>query len=131
MNTQIIDTNILVRYLIRDNEQQFQKALDIIKTANTSQQDLYIDEVVVAETVWVLKSYYQQEKSTICESLTKLINLPVFSNPRKPILLQAISIYTENNISYVDAWLLSIAHHKKLDLQTFDQKLTKLSKTLV
>jgi predicted nucleic-acid-binding protein len=75
-----LDTNILVRYLTRDDEPQWQKALEIIR----ENQPCFVSNIVLCELVWVLKSQpYKFSKDRIINTLEMMLQSSVFEE-RKP-----------------------------------------------
>lgn len=64
-----IDTNVLLRYLLEDNEQQSEKAKGLIN----GQHKVLITDVVLCETIWVLKGKrYQLPKDSIVDLIHAL-----------------------------------------------------------
>ena len=53
-----LDTNVLVRYLVRDDEVQFEKARKLIKREVAAGRGVFVSHLVVLETEWVLRSRY-------------------------------------------------------------------------
>ena len=53
-----IDTNVLVRFLLRDDETQFQKAKKLIQQEVTAGRGVLVSQLVLLETEWVLRSRY-------------------------------------------------------------------------
>jgi len=70
-----IDTNVLVRYLVKENTAQNKKAFDFIKTLSVTNQG-FISLVTIVETIWVLDSVYGQKEELIKEAVLKLIKSP-------------------------------------------------------
>jgi predicted nucleic-acid-binding protein len=65
-----IDTNILLRYLLRDDESQFLKAEKII----LGEQKVLVTDVVLVETIWVLKGKrYSLSKELIIDTIHSLL----------------------------------------------------------
>ena len=54
-----LDTNVLVRFLVADDEEQNQRATELIEAAIQKEDALYISDIVLVETVWVLSRSYQ------------------------------------------------------------------------
>ena len=73
-----IDTNIIVRFLTRDDEAQFLKAYNIFK-----EEDIFIPDSVILETEWVLRYSYNFSIEDICQALKNTFGLPNvhLSNP--------------------------------------------------
>jgi len=64
-----IDTNVLLRYLLLDDEIQAKKAAVLIE----SRQSVYISHVVLVEAVWTLKGRkYKRNTSSHQHKSTRL-----------------------------------------------------------
>ncbi len=68
MANTLIDTNVLLRYLLRDNEEMFQSATRIIKNGAFTLPE------ILAEVVYVLRGVYHFERQKISESLLKILD---------------------------------------------------------
>lgn len=68
-----IDTNILLRYLVRDDEAQAQLAKGLIERRCTSESPGFISLVVLSETLWVLRSGYGYEHEAIIDLLANIL----------------------------------------------------------
>ena len=73
-----IDTNIIVRFLVRDDEKQAETARQRLKRAETRRERLKIPLLVVIETIWVLESAYDKTRSEILDSIRDMRQMPVF-----------------------------------------------------
>ena len=58
-----IDTNVLVRFLVRDDEAQFEKARRLIRREVGTGEDVFVSLMVLMETEWVLRSRYSLQKN--------------------------------------------------------------------
>lgn len=67
-----LDTNILVRYLTRDDEGQFQKVLRLLNRRDGS---FYVCDLVLVETDWVLRSLYEWTGAEVADALTLLTTI--------------------------------------------------------
>jgi len=54
-----LDTNVLVRFLVEDDEKQSQKATRLIRNAQKRGEPLFISDIVMCEVVWVLSTSYR------------------------------------------------------------------------
>jgi len=69
-----LDTNILVRYLTRDDEYQWRQASDLIQ----QNQPCFITNIVLCELVWVLRgANYRLSKDKIINVLEAMKFLPI------------------------------------------------------
>ncbi len=73
-----VDTNILVRFLVRDDEKQAETARKRIKEAEVRRERLKIPLLVVLETIWVLESAYAKTRSEILGAIHDMRLMPVF-----------------------------------------------------
>ncbi|HFC97521.1 MAG TPA: type II toxin-antitoxin system VapC family toxin, partial [Thermosulfurimonas dismutans] len=73
-----LDTNILVRFVTRDDIAQADKVLNLFKKAeNRGGEEFWIPLVVVLEMLWVLEAVYRIPRKKILEILRDLIDLPI------------------------------------------------------
>ena len=120
MKTVLVDTNIILRFLLKDHPKLSAEAKAIILD-NT----IMLDPVVVAETVWVLSSVYQHERETITAILADFIAQDAIQTPQKRVLLEALRLYGTTSFAYVDCWLLVTAKASAVQLVSQDKKLAK------
>jgi predicted nucleic-acid-binding protein len=72
-----LDTNVLVRFLVRDDERQAQAVYKRFKQSETNREVLFIPLLVVLETIWVLESAYEVTRQEILESVNDLLLMPI------------------------------------------------------
>lgn len=126
-----IDTNILIRFLRADHPKLSPKAKEIFLSAQKGEINIYIDEIIVAETVWLLSSFYKLKKEEIAYQLQELVSQEWIINPRKKLILQSLSLYSSSNLHYVDCWINYVSKEISGKLVTFDKDLKKqASKTI-
>ena len=124
----LLDTNIILRFLLRDHRTLSKKAQRIFSMAEAGKIELVINHTTVAEVFWVLKTVYDVPKTELVSLLTELISFPHVKIPKKRLVLKALEILGQCNISYVDAYNLAYARGHGLGLHTFDKKLSKAFK---
>ena len=73
-----VDTNIIVRFLVRDDEKQAEAVRRRLKQAEKNRERLLIPLLVVQETIWVLESAYDKTRSEIVDSIRDMRQMPVF-----------------------------------------------------
>ena len=115
----VLDTNYILRYLLRDNEEMFLKAKVLIE-----REDCLILNEVLAEAVYVLQGVYKVPKETVVKTLSELLMLDnLFVHEDKAILLNALIFYQSHNLDYVDCYLCALS--AKYPVRTFDKKLQR------
>lgn len=124
----IIDTNIIIRFLLNDHPKLSPKAKIIFQKAEKGEIKLYIDETIIAEVVWTLSSFYKIKKIDIIDKLEKLLSQSWVENPKKKLILMAIELFKDFNLDYIDCWLFVVSKSLHLKLETFDKKLNKMGR---
>jgi predicted nucleic-acid-binding protein len=123
-----VDTNIIVRLLIRDDKYQYKKVLALFK-----KHDIFIADTVILETEWVLRYTYDFKRDSISQSFNKLFGLANIQLTNPSRMAQAIQWYGEG-LDFADALHLSQCQEHEC-FYTFDSKFTskaaKLSKCKV
>lgn len=111
----ICDANIILRYLLHDDEDLYNKANEIVLTHPQ------IPLLVLSEVIYVLKSVYKISRQEIAESLILLSDEIVFED--NEITIKAINNFKEINMDFVDCYLLARNQICDDDIVTFDKKL--------
>ncbi len=124
--TILVDTNIIIRLLLEDDIRLTNQAKLIFFKAQEGLCFIYLDEVVVAEVVWTLSSFYKLKKIDIINQLEKLIFQDWIINPRKKFILKSLFLYKIKNLSYIDCWIFIVNQSLRTSLETFDNDLKKL-----
>jgi predicted nucleic-acid-binding protein len=122
-----LDANVLVRCIAQDDKAQSPRALAFLKKALSGVEGVYIPDVVVMETVWVLQKLYQFSPSTITAALEPLlVHAQVrFDHPDR--VHRALTLYGSRSVSIVDAYLAAIPGDDDDNrLVTFDRQLQSL-----
>ena len=113
-----VDTNILVRLLLRDDQAQYRKAVRLFGDG----RDYTAPPTVILELVWVLGGY-EFEREEIASSLKALLGLPNFKPKRKTEILAAIKLY-EAGLDFGDALHLALSDGDDA-LVTFDDRFAR------
>lgn len=118
-NSYLLDANAVLRFLLQDNEKQFQHVKKIIRTENC-----YVTLEVLAEVCYVLEGLYQVLREDIISNFRKLNNDVVILNA--DVLFRALEIFDKTpKLDFVDCLLYGYKKEKGMDIITFDRKLQK------
>jgi predicted nucleic-acid-binding protein len=119
-----IDTNVLVRYLVRDDKKQAERASAYIKHAADAGERFFINRIVLCELVWVLESAYQFSRGEIAGALEKMLGIKQFEIDSKDVVRQAIQDYHRNKGDLADHLIGRFNHSMGCDRTiTFDRDL--------
>jgi predicted nucleic acid-binding protein len=127
MNTKIIDTNLIVRYLINDHPQHYKLARDFFDLVKIGKIKAHLEQTVFTEVVFVLSKIYEVPKDKIKEALSGMLAYKGIYNNEKEVLFDSLVIYTKTNLHIVDCIIAAKARLHNLEIQSFDQELMKYS----
>lgn len=91
-----IDTNVLVRLLMRDDEAQFQAAQRLVEQVEAAGETLLILLGVLLETEWVLRSRYRLDKAAIAATFARLLETEGVAFEHEPTVEEALYIWTQH-----------------------------------
>jgi len=98
-----LDTNVLVRYLVQDDPVQAQTATAFIEEALASETPLYVNTIVLCETLWVLRSAYGRPEATLRAVVNKLLYARGVILEDEAVLHQVLRTSEHTGTSVVDA----------------------------
>jgi len=115
-----IDTNVLVRYFIDDDHAQHKKARRFI-----DDNKVFINNIVILETFWVLTNVYQLSRTKTGEVFDHLKRLSNISIENETVFARALAEYRDNGCDFADALPGLLNRHYGYDTVTFDQQAGK------
>ncbi len=122
MKRKFIDTNIFLRYLIRDDPSRYEKCREILKKGVEGKIGLVTSEMVIAELIWTLLSYYKVSKADIVEKISVIVTTENLYIPDKDIIIDAVILYSRKNIDYIDAYnAVFMRYHDFQDIYSYDR----------
>ena len=100
-----LDTNVLVRYITQDDENQAFLADKAIETARSQNEKLLIQPIVLCEMIWVLESAYGFKKSKILPVIDQLLRTAQFKIVDKDICWKAFADFSQKNGDFADYYI--------------------------
>lgn len=97
-----IDTNILVRFLVLDDEAQFEKARKLIKREVAAGRRVFVNQLVLMETEWVLRSRYAVPKNQIIEAISGLLDASDVQFEDEPAIEEALFMWKDVTADFAD-----------------------------
>lgn len=122
-----VDTNVLVRFLVRDDEAQFEKARKLIKREVAAGRGVLVNQLVLLETEWVLRSRYSLPKQLIIQAISGLLDASDVQFEDEAAVEEALFVWKESAADFADC--LIGAKNRRLGCRataTFDVKASKL-----
>jgi predicted nucleic-acid-binding protein len=121
-----LDTNVLVRFLVEDDPTQAAKATALIENAITESTTLFVSDVVLCETVWVLISRYGFSRAEVAAVLQRLLDADHLSFRAPSQHTRALAAFSNGKGDFAD---YVIREHSLAAgctaVATFDQALLK------
>jgi predicted nucleic-acid-binding protein len=127
MTIVVIDTNIVLRFLLADEPKLFARASALFSEVRTGKRKAYLAESVAAECIFVLTRFYRVPKTEAAEKLSELLDYKGFSGSHTPLVKQALALFAAHSIAFVDALILAIAQQNGWHVETFDKALARLA----
>jgi len=97
-----LDTNVLVRYLTRDDEAQFRAAKRLLQEIEASGETAYLSVVVLAELAWVLAISYGFDRSTLASTLEQLLRTVEFAVEDRDLVGEAVAEFAAGKAGFAD-----------------------------
>ena len=121
-----VDTNVLIRYLVGDRPEMVETAREIVDQT----EGLALTDVVLAETAFVLRSFYGVAREVIVDRLTELVrrrNIRVHGLRKDTVVTALALCRPSGRVSPADAMLWAVAHEAgtrraPAEVYTFDKR---------
>ena len=121
-----LDTNVLVRLIVKDDDRQTQAAFELLEKHVKKSQSLFVPVTVVLELEWVLRSRYKFTKADVMGMLSSLLMTFELVFESEGALEQALASYEDGSADYADCLHLALATKQKaLPFMTFDANAAK------
>jgi predicted nucleic-acid-binding protein len=122
-----LDTNILVRYLVRDDSLQTGKAVELLERRLTEQQQGFVSLVVMVETVWVIERSYGFADHEIAAAIERLLRVDTLIVENERAVFSAMVALKNREGAFADALIGELcARAGCLRTLTFDRKASRL-----
>ena len=117
-----LDTNVLVRYLVRDDARQLQAAAQLIRSAVEQGESLYVPVTVLLELEWVLRACYGFDKADVTTALAALLSAAELRIDAETAVEAALSLYGQGRADFADCMHVALAAQAgEAPLWTFDK----------
>ena len=122
-----LDTNVLVRWLVKDDPRQLIQARSLIRSAAERGELLFVPVTVVLELEWVLRSRYEMSKPVIILALVSLLETRELAFQCEAAVERAIEHFRRGSADFADCLHLGLSGAVgELPLMTFDRKASRL-----
>ena len=121
-----VDTNVLVRFLVCDDERQARHVYELLKKTEAAKTCYFVPLLVVLETIWVLESVYSVSRDEIIDSFDDLLLMPVWHFENQAMVTEFIAEARRCSIDLSDLLISLSAKSSNCEtVITFDKKASK------
>jgi len=119
----LLDTNVVVRHLTGDPPSQARRASAFL----AGDHELVLTDVIVAELVFVLESFYGQPRERVAEAARSLLALRSVAPLDAELLLRALELYEFFRLDFAEAYLAALAEGSgRGRVASFDRALARV-----
>ncbi len=123
MRSYFVDTNIFIRYLTNDDPVKADSVEKLLSEAAAGKVRLVTAEMVLAEVVWVLESFYGLKNIEVGSMVKAILATPGLEVLNSVLVEKALEYYLAHNIDFVDAYIVAVMDkHKISDIYSYDKK---------
>ena len=125
-NNFILDTNVLLRFLVGDVPNQQKQASEWFRQSELGKIKIIIPTIVIVESCFVLETFYKKNRSEIADSLEIFISQRWLRIEEREIL-KKLWPYYRNKLHFVDSYLLAWQQIYYQGILTFDRQILKIN----
>jgi predicted nucleic-acid-binding protein len=122
--TAFVDTNVVVRHLTGDPHAMAERATAFLG----AEPELYLADLIVAETIYVLESFYKAPREQIAEAMRSLLAMRSMSTVDPALLLRAVEVYEVDRLDFAEAYLVACAESTGVGrVASFDRTIDRVT----
>ena len=121
-----VDTNVLLRYILRDDPRQASEAGRVLEEAEARDERLFVSTPVLCELCWTLRdASYGVAKAKLTEILELLLSMPLFEIQERDAVAAAIRRFAHGGRADFPDYLIGELGHRAgcASTLTFDRRL--------
>jgi len=119
-----VDTNILIRHLTGDPVEMAERSTAYL----ASTAPLFLADLIVAETVYVLESFYEAPRGQIADAMRSLLAFESIVCVDRSLLLRAVEVFEVDRIDFAEAYLVACAESTGVGVvASFDRSIDRVT----
>ena len=127
MKHEILDTNVILRFLVGDVPVHQRQAEEWFEEARRKKRMIVVVPLVIAEACFVLESFYKKGRDEIADALETFVSQRWLNVDSKRELIRLWPWYRQG-LHFVDSFLMAWSQVHFGDVLSFDQRIIKQSK---
>ena len=122
--TSFVNTNVLVRHLTGGPPAMAERATTFL----AAESELYLAELIVAETIYVLESFYKTPREQVAEAMRSLVAMRTVITVDPALLLRTIEVYEVDRLDFAEAYLVACAESTGIGcVASFDRTIDRVT----
>lgn len=126
MKKYLADTNVFLRFLLKDNKRLYRQAKKYFLQAKKGKVSLLLLPQVVFEIDYVFRGVYSLSRKESADILSALVKSPDLEVKERKILIESVEKYRKLNIDLSDIYLSEKAKEQKAEILSFDKNFKKI-----
>lgn len=122
-----LDTNVLLRFLLKDDQQQWEIADRTIRQLKAEGEICYVNQIVLCQLIWVLKQSYKVSRKQLVAIVEDLLKSDIFEIENSDLVRAATKQFANSQADFADCLIGKINQNVAVKTLTFDRKLANLS----
>lgn len=119
-----VDTHVLIQHLTGDPPAMAKRATALLGAA----RELFLADLIVAETIYVLESFYEVAREQIATTIRSLLAFDAISVMDHDVLLRAVEVYEIDRLDFAEAYLVACAESTGVGrVASFDRSIDRVS----
>ncbi len=116
----LIDTNVIVRFLVKDNEAMYKEASCIFQKIKNFEIEARLEPLILAECFYVLTKLYKKTRQEVVLALKSLVSMEnIYCD--KILIFQTLANLEKKSIDFADAYLLAKSSLHQFGILSFDK----------
>lgn len=124
----VIDSNIFIRFLVKDIKPQFERARELFDKIEKEENKGLVSILVLNEIIWILENFYELKREIYLPKLLNLLALKQIKviEIKKDLIIKIFQEMQSRKFDFTDIYLVTIAESKKI--LSFDKDFKKLAR---
>ncbi len=106
-----LDTNVLVRYIVRDDEKQAKAATRLIESRCTADNPGLVSAIVLCELAWVLTRGYGYRRDMVGRVITRILSVQELEVEDAELAWRAVRLFEQGKADFAD-YLIGVSNHE-------------------
>ncbi len=116
-----VDANVLLRFLTGEPPEMADRAERLLRGARRGDFLLKVHPIAVAETVWVLESFYGYARAEVAGAVVPLLEDHALRVEGARTVVRALTVMAQSNVDFADALLAETARSRDEGVASFDE----------